>query len=334
MSILVTGGAGYVGSHCVAALTARGYDVAVLDDLSTGHREAVQGARLYLGSLSDCAFIDNVFTQEKVEAVIHFAACSLVGESMSDPGKYFTNNFAGTVNLLETMREHNIPYIIFSSTAAVYGETEISPITEECPKEPTNPYGESKLMVEKALKWFDSAYGIKYTALRYFNVAGAIQNASIGEDHNPETHLIPLVLQAALNNESAKIFGNDYPTHDGTCIRDYIYVMDLACAHVNALDYLRSGGQSDVFNLGIGHGYSVLEIIESARRVTGKAIPAEILPRRGGDPAVLIASGKKARRTLDWQPKYTDIDEIIQTAWHGISRQTDHMFCVMIIWLI
>ena len=321
MTILVTGGAGYIGSHCAIALTMRGYDVAVLDNLSTGHREAVQGVKLYVGSLSDHAFIDNVFKQERVEAVMHFAACSLVGESMSDPGKYFTNNLAGTVNLLETMREHEVPHIIFSSTAAVYGDTDISPITEDCPKDPTSPYGESKLMVEKALKWFDTAYGIRYTALRYFNVAGAIQDASIGENHNPETHLIPLVLHAALNNESAKIFGNDYPTFDGTCIRDYIYVMDLAAAHINALEYLRSGGQSDVFNLGIGHGFSVLEIIESARRVTGLEIPAEILPRRSGDPAVLIASGEKARRTFDWQPEYTEIDDIVQTAWAWHSKR-------------
>ena len=321
MSILVTGGAGYVGSHCVAALAARGYDVAVLDNLSKGHREAVGNARLYEGSLSDRTYIDSVFTRENVEAVMHFGACSLVGESMSDPGKYFTENLVGTVNLLEAMRKHRVPYIIFSSTAAVYGETDISPITEDCPKEPTNPYGESKLMVEKALKWFETAHGIKYTALRYFNVAGAIQDASIGENHSPETHLVPLVLQAALNNRPAQIYGADYPTPDGTCIRDYIYVMDLVDAHIKALDYLRAGGQSDVFNLGIGNGFSVLEIIESARRVTGIKIPAEVLPRRSGDPAVLIASGEKARRMLGWQPEYTDIDEIIRTAWAWHSNK-------------
>ena len=322
MSILVTGGAGYVGSHCVAALIARGYDVTVLDNLSKGYRGAAGSARFYEGSLSNRDFIDDVFARESVDAVMHFGACSLVGESMGDPGKYFTENLAGTVNLLEVMRKYRVPYIIFSSTAAVYGDTDISPITEDNPKEPSNPYGESKLMVEKALKWFDAAYGIKYAALRYFNVAGAIQDASIGENHNPETHLIPLVLQAAMKGKAAQIFGDDYPTPDGTCVRDYIYVMDLVDAHIKALDYLRGGGQSDVFNLGIGHGFSVLEIIKSARRVTGFEIPAEVLPRRSGDPAVLIASGEKARRILGWQPEYTDIDEIVRTAWEWHSKKT------------
>jgi len=321
MSILVTGGAGYIGSHCVAELMRRGVDTAVLDNMSKGRREACGRARLYAGDLSDRKFLDEVFTRERVEAVIHFGACSLVAESMRDPGKYFQNNLAGTVNLLEAMREHNVSYIIFSSTASVYGNTDTSPITEDCPARPTNPYGESKLMVERALRWYDGIFGVKYAALRYFNVAGAIGDASIGEDHDPETHLIPLVLTAALRGERALIYGRDYPTPDGTCVRDYIYVMDLVDAHLRALDYLRAGGQSDIFNLGMGRGVSNLEIIEGARRVTGLPIPTEDRPRRPGDPAILIASGDKARRILGWESACTDIDEIIRTAWAWHKRK-------------
>lgn len=320
MSILVTGGAGYIGSHCVAALLERGADVVVVDNLSKGHREAVRGGKFYLGDVSDKDFLNMVFDREQIEAVIHFAAFSLVGESMELPEKYFRNNVSAGLTLIEAMIAHKVPYLVFSSTAATYGEPEYTPIDEVHPQHPTNPYGESKRMVEGMLKWCDSAHGLKYAAMRYFNVAGARQDGSIGEDHRPETHLIPLVLATAQGKRaSLSLFGTDYPTRDGTCIRDYIHVEDLVDAHFLALDYLKAGNPSAAFNLGNGQGFSNLEIIDAVRRVTGAPIPVTEADRRPGDPAVLVASSEKAMQVLGWQPKHADILDIIRSAWQWHS---------------
>lgn len=320
MSILVTGGAGYIGSHCVAALTDRGVDVVVVDDLSKGHKAALKGGRLYVGSVADKAFLSEVFGKENIEAVIHFAAFSLVGESMQIPDQYFRNNVTAGLTLIETMIEHKVPYLVFSSTAATFGEPENIPILENDRQVPTNPYGESKLMVEHMLKWCDKAYGIKFCALRYFNVAGARADGSIGEDHRPESHLIPLILQVAQGKrEKLSLFGTDYPTKDGTCVRDYIHVEDLIDAHMLALDYLRAGNPSAAFNLGNGQGFSNREIIEAARRVTGHPIPVTEEDRRPGDPAILIASSQKAMDVLGWKPKYTNVEDMIATAWRWHS---------------
>ena len=324
MSILVTGGAGYIGSHCVAALLDRGVDTVVVDDLSKGHRQALKGGRLYVGSVADRPFLDSVFQQEDIEAVFHFAAYSLVGESMSVPDQYFRNNCVGGLTLIQAMVDHQIPYLVFSSTAATFGEPEYTPIDEAHPQAPTNPYGESKRIVEQMLAWCDRAYGLKYVPLRYFNVAGARADGSIGEDHRPETHLIPLILQVAQGRrESLKLFGTDYPTPDGTCIRDYIHVEDLIQAHFLALDYLRAGNPSAAFNLGNGQGFSNREIIQAARRVTGHPIPVEEAPRRPGDPAVLIASSRKAMEVLGWRPEHTDVEDIIASAWRWHSTHPD-----------
>lgn len=324
MSILVTGGAGYIGSHCVEALISRGSDVVVADNLSKGHKEAVKNAKLYVGDINDKVFLDDLFDKEDIEAVIHFAAFSLVGESMKEPGKYFSNNLGGSVCLLDAMRRHDVNYIVFSSTAATYGEPKTTPITEDMETLPTNPYGESKLMVEKSLKWFNCAHDIKYAALRYFNVAGASESGDIGEDHQPETHIIPIVLQTALGKRDfVSIFGTDYTTPDGTCIRDYIHVCDLIDAHLLSLDYLKCGGDSGSFNLGIGKGFSVMEIIEAAKIITGINIKTNISGRREGDPAVLIASGDKAMEKFNWRPNHTDISEIIDSAWKWHKNHPD-----------
>ncbi len=324
MAILVTGGAGYIGSHCVAALLDRGVDVVVVDDLSKGHRQAVKGGRLYIGDVADQHFLDGVFSRENVEAVIHFAAYSLVGESMSIPDEYFRNNVTAGLTLIRTMVAHKVPYLVFSSTAATFGEPVRTPIEEDDPQVPTNPYGESKLIVEKMLKWCDRAYGLKYCALRYFNVAGARADGSIGEDHRPETHLIPLILSVAQGKrDSLKLFGTDYPTPDGTCVRDYIHVEDLIDAHMLALDYLKRENTSNAFNLGNGTGFSNRQIIDAARRVTGHPIPVVEEGRRPGDPAVLIASSKKAMDMLGWRPKYTNVEDIIRTAWNWYSTHPD-----------
>ena len=324
MAILVTGGAGYIGSHCVAALLDRGADVVVVDDLSKGHRQAVKGGRLYIGDVADQHFLDGVFSRENVEAVIHFAAYSLVGESMSIPDEYFRNNVTAGLTLIRTMVAHKVPYLVFSSTAATFGEPVRTPIEEDDPQVPTNPYGESKLIVEKMLKWCDRAYGLKYCALRYFNVAGARADGSIGEDHRPETHLIPLILSVAQGKrDSLKLFGTDYPTPDGTCVRDYIHVEDLIDAHMLALDYLKRENTSNAFNLGNGTGFSNRQIIDAARRVTGYPIPVVEEGRRPGDPAVLIASSKKAMDVLGWRPKYTNVEDIIRTAWNWHSTHPD-----------
>lgn len=317
MAILVCGGAGYIGSHMVAALLEKGEEVVVLDNFQKGHRAAILGGKLYEGDLRDRAILDKVFTENKIDAVIDFAADSLVGESVTEPLKYFENNVGGTLSLLRAMKDYGVKNIVFSSTAATYGEPESIPILEEDNTFPTNPYGESKLTVEKILKWCDNAYGIKYTALRYFNAAGAHESGKIGEDHKPETHLIPLILEVALGKrEKIMIFGDDYNTEDGTCLRDYIHVMDLAEAHLLAVDRLKKGGDSRIFNLGNGKGFSVKEVIEVTKRVTGREINAEVAPRRAGDPAVLIASSQKAVEELGWKPKYNSLETIIETAWN------------------
>lgn len=318
MAILVCGGAGYIGSHAVRALLDSKKDVIVLDNLQTGHVDSVpENVKLVLGDLRDTEFLNKVFKENKIDGVIHFAADSLVGESVVNPSKYFENNVMGSLNLLNAMKKYGVNKIVFSSTAATYGEPENVPILETDKTEPTNPYGESKLMVEKMLKWFDQAYGIKYTALRYFNVAGAISTGEIGEDHQPETHLIPIILQVALGKrDKIAIYGDDYPTPDGTCIRDYIHVMDLADAHLLALDRLGRGEESRVYNLGNGEGFSVKEVIDVTRKVTKHPIPAEVSPRRVGDPARLIASSEKAIKELGWKPKYNSLQSIIETAWN------------------
>ncbi|MEK5338744.1 UDP-glucose 4-epimerase GalE [Weizmannia sp. FSL W8-1119] len=318
MSILVLGGAGYIGSHAVYQLIDQKYDVVVIDNLQTGHRSAIHPkAKFYEGDIRDRAFMRDVFGKEKIDAIIHFAANSLVGESMEQPLKYFDNNVYGTQIVLEMMKEFHVPHIVFSSTAATYGEPERVPITETMPTVPTNTYGETKLAMEKMMKWCEKAYGIKYVALRYFNVAGARSTGEIGEDHHPETHLIPVVLETVLGKrEAITIFGEDYDTKDGTCVRDYIHVEDLIDAHILALQYLQNGGASDVFNLGSSNGFSVKEIVDTVREVTGKGFNVKIGDRRAGDPSTLIASSEKAKRVLGWNPQKTDIRQIIKDAWN------------------
>ncbi|MEY4480469.1 MAG: UDP-glucose 4-epimerase GalE [Bacillota bacterium] len=321
MSVLIIGGAGYIGSHAVAALLARGEDVVVLDNLYQGHKAAVLGGKLIVGDIRDSAVLDDVFQNHQIDSVIHFAANSLVGESMTDPGKYYNNNVYGTLCLLEKMKEYNVKRIVFSSTAACYGEPEEIPITESSRTLPTNAYGQTKLAMEQMMKWFDHAYGIKWISLRYFNAAGALADARIGEDHSPESHLIPLILQVALNQRAhISVFGDDYPTADGTCIRDYIHVSDLADAHVLAVDKLREGADSNIYNLGNGEGFSVLEVIEQVRAVTGHAIPVKMEGRRAGDPAILIASSERARNELGWKPSRNNLRVIIEDAWRWHSN--------------
>ena len=312
MAILVLGGAGYIGSHTVYELIDAGRDVVVADNLLTGFRAAVHPkARFYQLDIRDRSALDELFTKEKIEGVIHFAASSQVGESMSDPLKYYDNNLHGTMVLLQAMVAHGVDKIVFSSTAATYGEPERVPILETDRTDPTNCYGETKLAMEHMMRWVSRAHGLKYVALRYFNACGAHPSGAIGEAHNPETHLIPLILQVPNGQrEKISIFGDDYPTKDGTCIRDYIHVSDLAQAHILALDHLLQGGESDVFNLGNGVGFTVKEVIDVARAVTGHPIP-----RRAGDPAQLIASSKKAVEQLGWKPKYNDLNTIIASAW-------------------
>lgn len=318
MTILVLGGAGYIGSHTVYELIENGEDVAIIDNLQTGHIKAVHPkARFYKGDIRNREFLDSVFAKEKIDAVIHFAAYSLVGESMEKPLKYYENNLCGTKILLDSMVANGINKIVFSSTAATYGEPESLPILETDKTEPTNPYGETKLAMEKMFKWVGRAHNINFVSLRYFNACGAHVSGEIGEDHAVETHLIPLILQVPNNKrEHIYIFGDDYNTKDGTCIRDYIHVTDLAQAHILAVKYLRNGGNSDIFNLGNGIGFSVKEVIETARKVTGHPIPAQISPRRAGDPAKLIASSNKARKNLGWKPEHAELEEIIATAWN------------------
>lgn len=319
MTVMVLGGAGYIGSHMVDRLVAAGKEkVVVVDSLVTGHRAAVNpAAKFYQGDLADQDFMRGVFRENPdIDAVIHFAAFSLVAESMKEPLKYFDNNTAGMVKLLEVMKEFGVKKIVFSSTAATYGIPEKMPIREDDPQKPINPYGESKLMMEKIMRWCDQAYGIKFVALRYFNVAGAKPDGSIGEDHGPETHLLPIVLQVAQGKrDKLMIFGDDYNTPDGTNVRDYVHPFDLADAHILAVDYLRAGNESNAFNLGSSTGFSNLQILEAARKVTGKEIPAEMALRRPGDPDTLIAASDKARTVLGWKPQFDNIDKIIETAW-------------------
>ncbi len=317
MAILVLGGAGYIGSHTVRQLIDAGRDVVVVDNLETGFRAAVHPkARFYQADIRDKASLEPVFEREQIEGVIHFAANSQVGESMVKPLKYYDNNLCGTKCLLEVMVAHGVDKIVFSSTAATYGEPERVPILETDPTNPTNCYGETKLSMEKMFQWVGRAHGLRFVSLRYFNACGAHPSGEIGEAHNPETHLIPLILQVPNGQRPAiSIFGNDYPTPDGTCIRDYIHVTDLAQAHILALEYLEKGGESDIFNLGNGVGFSVREVIETARRVTGHPIPTQETPRRAGDPAQLIASSEKAKTVLGWKPQYADLETIISSAW-------------------
>ncbi|GAB6107871.1 UDP-glucose 4-epimerase GalE [Fusibacter bizertensis] len=315
--ILVLGGAGYIGSHAVKMLIESGETVIVVDNLETGHIEAVNhAAKFYKLDIRDEQAFETVFKENKIEAVFHFCANSLVGESVGLPIKYFDNNVGGTINVLKLMERYSVKKIVFSSTAAVYGEPKIVPITEENETLPTNPYGESKLMMEKMFKWADRAHDIRFVSLRYFNVAGADPSGKIGEAHGVETHLIPLILQVPLGQrEFITVFGDDYPTKDGTCVRDYIHVVDLIDAHMKALDYLRDGGSSQIFNLGSGDGFSVREIIEVARQITGHPIPEKTTARRAGDPSTLIASSVKATEILGWKPKFTQVETIIKDAW-------------------
>jgi UDP-glucose 4-epimerase len=317
MTVLILGGAGYIGSHATDEFLARGYDVAVVDNLSTGHRAAVADkARFYQGDIRDKAFLTDVFTQEKnIEGVMHFCAYSLVGESMTKPLMYFENNVGGAMTLLEVIQAFEVQHIVFSSTAATFGIPEEMPITEKTPQKPINPYGESKLIMEKMMAWQAAATDMTYVALRYFNVAGAKHDGSIGEAHKNETHLIPIILQVALGQrEKIMIYGDDYQTQDGTCVRDYIGMTDLIDAHIKSLEYLKAGGQSDAFNLGTKTGYSNLQVLETARQVTGHAIPSEIGPRRIGDPDALVADSSKAQEILAWTPK-EKLADIIQNAW-------------------
>jgi UDP-glucose-4-epimerase GalE len=316
MRILVTGGAGYIGSHTVKLLLARRHDVWIYDSLVFGHRAAVPAERLIVADLADSAALDHAFVAHRIEAVVHFAAFAFVGESVTHPAKYWQNNLVNSVSLIDHCRRHGVSRFVFSSTCATYGIPEQVPITEETPQRPINPYGQTKLAVERALADFAAAYGLGYAALRYFNAAGAASDGSIGEDHHPETHLIPLVLQTALGQRPhIELFGSDYPTPDGTCIRDYIHVDDLADAHLRALEQIESG-KGLCLNLGTGRGHSNREVIQAAERVTGKKIPVKEGPRRAGDPPQLVAAADKARDVLGWKPRYPDLEMIIETAWN------------------
>ncbi|MBD2778443.1 UDP-glucose 4-epimerase GalE [Iningainema tapete] len=323
-TILVTGGAGYIGSHAVLALKNAGYDVIILDNLSNGHPEVEQvlQVKLIVGDISDGSVLNHIFTTYNIAAIMHFAAYIAVGESVTDPAKYYRNNVVGTLTLLEAMLSHSINKFIFSSTCALYGVPKFVPITEDHPQDPISPYATSKWMVERILSDFDTAYNLKSVRFRYFNAAGADPTGLLGEDHEPETHLIPLVLFAALGKqESISIFGTDYPTRDGTCIRDYIHVTDLAQAHVLGLQYLLKGGESEVFNLGNGSGFSVREVIQTATLSTGKEIKIVERDRRPGDPPILVGSSDKAALGLGWHPQYPNLNQIITHAWQWHQKR-------------
>ena len=316
MKVLVIGGAGYIGSITAKCLVDDGHEVGVLDSLSSGHKHAIpNNATFYCGDYGDAAFLESIFGERRFDAVMHFGAISLVGESVVNPALYFENNVAKGITLLNAMVKHKVRHLVFSSSAAVYGEPEEQPIIESAKLEPTSPYGETKLAFERALKWYSQAYDLNYCSLRYFNAAGAV--GDLGEDHACESHLIPLVLQVALGKkETISIYGDDYATADGTCIRDYIHVKDLANAHIVSLEQMMSGRiKNESFNLGTNSGYSVLQIIEAARQVTGHAIPVKIAPRRAGDPAVLIAANDKCKQMLNWEPQLGDINKIVADAW-------------------
>ena len=322
--ILVTGGAGYIGSHTVRELRSRGYDVVVYDNLTTGHIEAVGDAIFVKGDLFDVELLTDTFKKYGVDSVIHFAAYSLVGESMTNPLKYYHNNVAGTLALLEAMVACDVKYLVFSSSAATYGDTGEDIISETSPQKPTSVYGMTKLMMEQLMADFDKAYGLKYVALRYFNAAGAHDSGEIGEDHNPESHLIPIIMQV-LNGKREKlgIFGDDYPTPDGTCIRDYIHITDLADAHIKALESLKSGASSNAYNLGNGNGFSVKQVVETVEKVVGRPVKREIVPRRAGDPAILVASSDKIKKELGWKPAYDSLEKIVASAWKWHSTHPD-----------
>lgn len=320
--ILVVGGAGYIGSHMVLDLLRAGYPVVTLDNLSRGHRDLLPGGDFVEGDMGNPDDLRRVFTTWPVRAVMHFAAHSQVGESVTQPLMYYRNNVANTIGLLEAMQEAGVPHFIFSSTAAVYGEPVQVPITEDHPHNPTNPYGATKLAVERLLTDLGPASGLTWSALRYFNAAGADASGTIGERHEPETHLIPLVLQVATGQRSGiRIFGDDYPTPDGTCLRDYVHVSDLTRAHLLALEALLAGGGNSTYNLGNSTGYSVRQVIDAARAITGHPIPADVAPRRAGDPAVLVADSSRIRAELGWQPAYEDLESIIRTAWEWHQRE-------------
>lgn len=322
--ILVTGGAGYIGSHTVRELRSRGYDVIVYDNLSTGHIESIGDALFVKGDLFDVELLKDTFKKYGVDSVIHFAAYSLVGESMINPLKYYKNNVSGTLCLLEAMTACDVKHLVFSSSAATYGDTGEDIITENSPQNPTSVYGMTKLMMERLMADFDRAYGMKYVALRYFNAAGAHADGDIGEDHNPESHLIPIIMQV-LNGKREKlgIFGDDYPTFDGTCIRDYIHISDLADAHIKALESLRAGANSNFYNLGNGNGFSVKQVIETVANVTGRNVNYEVVPRRAGDPAILVASSDKIRRELGFKPQFDSLEKIVASAWKWHSTHPD-----------
>jgi len=314
-TILITGGAGYIGSHVVKELLSQGHQPIVYDNLQTGHLKTIKKTLFIQGDLADREKLRQTFQSYSIDSVMHFAASSLVGESVKDPLKYFNNNVRNSIQLIEVMKEFNVKKIVFSSSAAVYGEPEKIPITEEHPCIPTNPYGETKWIFERVLQFFHEAGKLDYISLRYFNAAGADPGGELGEDHSPETHLLPLCLKAAITGEAIPIFGKDYSTPDGTCIRDYIHVTDLAQAHILALQRLDQRGNAGVYNLGNGNGYSVSEVIEMVRKVTGKKIITLDSPRREGDPARLVASSEKIKKDLNWVPKYPDLETIVETAW-------------------
>lgn len=314
MKLLVTGGAGYIGSITVKYLLSQGHEVVVFDNLSFGHKDAVN-CELVVGDLTDKKLLFESLSNHDFDGVIHFAASALAGESMKNPYKYFQNNILGGLNLLELMREKDVKKIIFSSTCAIYGTPINLPVTEKESKKPESVYGESKLMFEEILKWYDIVYGIKHFNLRYFNAAGAAIDASIGEMHDPETHIIPIAIKCAIDNSPFSLFGNDYETKDGTCVRDYIHVEDLAIAHLQAMSYLSKNMKSESVNLGTGVGYSNLEIINAIKKVSGKDFPVEFKPRREGDPAMIFADNSKAKDLIEFSPKYTELDTIVSTAW-------------------
>lgn len=322
MNVLVTGGAGYIGSHMVKMLLDRGNEVVILDNLSTGHRDAIPGGRLIEGDILDTQCLAALFRQERIDVVMHFASLIQVGESIREPGKYARINVSGTLNLLDAMVAHGVKRFVFSSSAAIFGEPEYVPIDEAHPKRPINPYGFSKWVVEQMLVDYDRAYGLKSISLRYFNASGADPEGRLGERHDPETHLIPLVLQAAAGHgRSVSVFGEDYATPDGTCVRDFIHVVDLCQAHLLALERLRDGKESAAYNLGNSRGHSVREVIATVERVTGQKVPVQSAPRREGDPAVLVADSKRAMSELGWRPRFNDLETIIRHAWNWEQKR-------------
>lgn len=322
--VLVTGGAGYIGSHVAKALAAKNFIPVTYDNFVRGHRWAVQWGPLVEGDIGDRQKLISVLRRYEIAAVLHLAAFAYVGESMLLPERYFENNVTGSLTLFDAALACGVRHLVFSSSCATYGIPERVPITEETPQHPVNPYGETKLIIERALRWYGGAHPLTWTALRYFNAAGADPDGDLGEMHSPETHLIPLVLDAAQGGKPIEIYGDDYPTHDGTCVRDYIHVTDLAEAHVRALDYLLHGGRSMALNLGTGAGHTVREVIQAAQAVTGREVPCRIAPRRPGDPAALIADPRLAATVLGWQPRYSALDSIVGSAWKWCCRQAAH----------